>query len=444
MSTKARSPRSQLRASRAEHARGPCGHWASSRATCCASATWTRRCAVWRRRPGTSLVPDEPPYEVEVTEAGQARLILHLKRRPILPRLRLGRVGTQSLRDRVSGWSPRLGSDLRIADFSSYAPTTLYGQAAYALDAHHFTFTAGAWRPFAGGRLVAGYEFHDLTDTEDEFRAVGIDEPPGTAISFRTFKDLFERRGQEAYAMLRIAPRWRISATFRSDTDSSLAVVTGTPEKPSAPNPEIAPGKLVSLITSMQWSSERGLFDDPVEAQRSALLRSLFGRPLSQPPPFAVSGSLEWCSPDLGSDFSFRRLIVEGRSHHYLTRNGVFSSRLLVAMADGGVPVQKLLSLGGLGTLRGYSEKQFEGSRLLLANAEWSLYTGRLIPAVIPFVDAGETWRGNRTSDGVRADVGVGLRWPPNAKLFARVDGAVAVTRGGGGLRITGVVQLPF
>jgi hypothetical protein len=393
---------------------------------------------------GASLVAAEPPYEVEETPEGQARLILHLARRVFQPQLRLGRVGTQSLRDRVSGWSPRLGANLRIADFSSYEPTTLYGQAAYALDSHAVTFTVGAWRPFASGRVVAGYEFHDLTDTEDEFKSKGIDEPPGTSVAFRTFKDLFERRGQEAYALVRLSSRWRVGLTFRSDTDSSLAVVTGSPDNPPVPNPPIDAGRLRSLIAVTQWSSERGLLEDPVEAHRAALLRNLFGRPLPRPPRVALSGSLEWCSPDFGGDFSFRRLIVEGRSHYPLTRVGAFSSRLLVGVADGDVPVQKLFSLGGLGTLRGYSEKQFEGARLLLANAEWSILTGRLIPALIPFVDAGETWRGERTSDGPKADVGIGLRWPPTAKVFARVDGAVAVTRGGSGLRVTGLVQLPF
>lgn len=390
-----------------------------------------------------ALVRGEPPYEVERTPDG-ARLVLHVQRRMVRPRIRLGRVGTQSLRDRVSGWVPRLGVDLTLADLRSYDHTTLYGQAAYGLEAETTRFTAGAWRTFAGGAVVAGYEFHDLTDSDDDFRSRGIDEPPGSAISFRTYKDLFGRRGHEAFVLGRLARSWRAGLSFRSDAYSSLPVVTGSPEDPAKPNPPIDDGEMRSFIASLQWSSRRGLFDDPREAQRAALMRSLYTRPLAEPRPLAANVTFEWASKDLGGDFSFHRLIAEGRSHQRVTSRGTLSTRLLLGFASQDVPAQKRFFLGGLGTLRGYEEKEFDGEGLVLGNVEWAVYMARLAPLLIPFADAGATWHGTRTTDGLRADVGLGLRWPPTGPFFGRVDGAVAVTRGGSGFRVTGLVQIPL
>jgi hypothetical protein len=390
-----------------------------------------------------ALVREQPSHEVEATPAG-ARLVIHVRERRLRPRLRVDRVGTQAIRDRASGWAPRLGAEVTVADLRSYDHTALYGQAAYSVDADTTRFTAGIYRPFAGGRVVSGYEFHDLTDTEDDYRARGIAEAPGSAIAFRTYKDLFGRRGHEAYVVARLSPHWRAGLSFRSDAYTSLPAVTGSAEDPPKPNPPIDEGRMRSLIASLQWSSREGHFDDPREAHRWALLRSLYTRPLAHPPPLALGASFEWASKDLGGDFSFRRLIAEGRSHHLVTARGTLSTRLLVGIARGDVPAQKRFALGGLGTLRGYDEKEFDGEGLLLANVEWAVSLGRLVPSLIPFADAGATWTGARTTDGIRADLGLGLRWPPTGSFFVRVDGATAVTRGGGGLRVTGLVQVPF
>lgn len=390
-----------------------------------------------------ALVRDEPSYEVEWTPDG-ARLVLHVRPRTLRSRIRLGRVGTQSIRDRVSGWAPRLGVNLTLADLRSYDHTTFYGQASYGLESKVTRFTAGAWRPFGGGAVIAGYEFHDLTDTDDDFRSRALDEPPGTAVSFRTYKDLFGRRGSEAYVLARLARNWRAGLSFRGDSYTSLPVVTGSSKNPAKPNPPIDDGEMRSFIASLQWSSRGGLFDNPSEAQAAALMRSLYTRPLAEPRPLAATVSFEWASRDLGGDFSFHRLIAEGRSHQQVTSRGTLSTRLLLGFASPDVPVQKRFFLGGLDTLRGYDEKEFDGEGLALANVEWAIHVARLVPRIIPFADAGLTWKGARTTDGLRADLGVGLRWPPEGRIFGRVDGAVAVTRGGSGLRITGLVQIPF
>jgi hemolysin activation/secretion protein len=173
-------------------------------------------------------------------------------------------------------------------------------------------------------------------------------------------------------------------------------------------------------------------------------MRSLYVRPLEQPPPLAANATFEWASRDLGGDFSFERLIVEGRSHHWVTARSTLRARLLLGIAGGEVPAQKRFFLGGLGTLRAYEEKEFDGEGMALANVEWAVRLARLLPLVIPFADAGATWDGSQTTDGLRADLGLGLRWPPSGPFFARVDGAVAVTRGGSGPRVTGLVQFPF
>ena len=72
------------------------------------------------------------------------------------------------LYSRVEGWSPALGGEVTLFDHSSFNHLTAYAIGGYGLSSDHGRFALGARKPVGPHRLVTlGYEFHDLTDSDD-------------------------------------------------------------------------------------------------------------------------------------------------------------------------------------------------------------------------------------------------------------------------------------
>jgi len=151
--------------------------------------------------------------------------------------------------------------------------------------------------------------------------------------------------------------------------------------------------------------------------------------------------------PGLGSEFDFRRFIGRLRFHRALTTHHVIDAGAILGVTGGQPPRPKRFFLGGLGTLRGFETKEFTGRHMALASVEWSVRPGRFWPAVIPFYDGGALFGGGAASTGWKHDGGLGLRWPAESSVFARVDAAVPFNPGAGrdrSVKWNLRIQIPF
>lgn len=398
---------------------------------------------------GALRARSDPGYSLEETPAGP-RLSIDLAQPFSSVKPRLGRVGVQPLYSRVDGLAPRLGAEWLLYDRTTYNHTGVYGQASYGLSSDVLRFVAGARRSFGpAGRVTLGYEFHDLSDSDDAFRVMGVAEPSGSTISFSRFHDYDERRGHEAYLFGRLAANAAAEISFRSDRFDSIPATTddslfsaGT----TTPNPEIDPGLMRSLIGTLRWASSGPLFASRARERDSLLLRSLYGTAFDIEQGVRAEAALEVASAGaFGGDFTFRRLISDVQARLEPAPAVALSGRVLLGLTGGDLPRQKLFALGGLGTLRGYPLKVFPGENVGLLTVESSLHAPPpLLPELVLFYDGGVAWTSGQAGEGWKNDVGVGLRWPGALSFWVRVDFAFPLDEPNEGMRTTARLHIPF
>lgn len=112
---------------------------------------------------------------------------------------------------------------------------------------------------------------------------------------------------------------------------------------------------------------------------------NLFGRSA-----WHVNGELELSSPDVDSDFDFKRYTLTARRYQRVTRHTMLLVRGIYGGSDGYLPMYKRFYLGGLGTLVGYKHKEFMGSRFLMGSAEYRFELPRRNVAVSALYDVGQ------------------------------------------------------
>ncbi len=337
--------------------------------------------------------------------------------------------GVPGVSNRVDGLNLGFGGDVTLFDKGSYNHTLLYARPRYGLGSERLRYSLGGLRSFGGRtRFTMGYEYHDITDHDDEFRVRGLDEGGGSTLRTSPASDLFRRKGHEVYAFVEIGSRFELGASYRRDTYASLEATSKGrlfASNDPTPNPEIDEGVMGSVIVNAAWQARSELFNKPPIRRRHGLLRrSLFGTYWERPSDLRIEATLESASPDLDGDFDFRRLIGALRGRHSLGAHR-FDVRVLAGGSDGELPEQKRFTIGGAGTLRGYPFKLFRGQRFALGTLEWSV-AGRRTPRVIFFYDIASTWSDDGDS-GWKSGLGLGVQYPPRDTLHVRLDVAYAL-----------------
>jgi hypothetical protein len=355
---------------------------------------------------------------------------------------------TAGLYNRVDGLNPGLRTSFVLTDPASYDDLGIYAQASYALAAEKPRFALGSRRSFAHERFTVGYEFHDLTDNDDNFRGSPLHGAETPALFFSSFQDYFRRRGHEAYSFVRLNRAAQFGITWRLDDYGSLPLTTdgnlvfsATPR----PNPSVDEGRMRSWIATARWTSAGDLFGSVESERESYLLRSLYGTALAGPQALRAEATFETASTG-GGDFEFQRLIADVRGHRRLGGSAV-ALRLLLGLTGGAPPLQKRFALGGRGTLRGYSVKEFPGENMAVANLEWEAKPASFPrPGLTLFYDGGRTWGGLETSEGWKSGAGVAFEWALSGFNLLRIDVGTRLGPTDGHHRLTVLARLrmPF
>ena len=259
----------------------------------------------------------------------------------------------------------------------------LYGQVGYAFELKDIRFTAGGearvWES-ASTDLVLGARYRKETVTEDAWKASGLETSLAAGLAADDFFDYYEAQGGSAYARLGLPGSVTIRAGFRLEEHRSLPRRTtwslfgdGLPA-----NPLVSDGRMHSAVLSMT----SGSVDD------------LNGLPTGYA--FRVEAEL---GDGLGGDFAFNRYLADGRLYLPMTEDTRFNLRLRGGYATAETPLQKRFTLGGVGSIRGFDQNTFGGTRMLLGNAEVLFGDVTVFDDVLEdlfvagFVDAG--WTGS-------------------------------------------------
>jgi len=264
-----------------------------------------------------------------------------------------------------------LGVTRAPLDWSSWDRGRIYGQGGYAFAMKKWQYKVGAETRFGDRQrnqevdLKIGGAYQRNTDTDDLWKASWAENTAAASLFRHDFFDYHGTEGWTAYAVARLTRFAQLSAGYRDEEYSSLRNETNWSlfgGSDFRPNPGVNEGQMKSFVLSFEGGS----------------IRSLQSRPRGAA--FRLEAEL---GQGLGGDFDFSRYLGDVRTYARLTRNAGLSLRFRGGFTEGTVPVQKAFTLGGIGSVRGYEQNEFIGTRMMLANAELSLYEPDLMDWIL-------------------------------------------------------------
>jgi surface antigen Omp85-like protein/surface antigen-like variable number repeat protein len=287
---------------------------------------------------------------------------------------------------------------------------------------HRFGYAIGIERAFLpNGLLQVGGGIHDLTASDDKWR-LGDLEQALVALTFRnTFRDYYRRKGYELHAAVRPSGAQEFVMAWRDESHLPLQNETTfgffRDDHAFRDNAAARPGDLRSLILAYTFES-RGLDTAPSERYRRHLFDNLFSDSTDRERGLRVDWRSELAPAAFSDDFDFSRHVATARGWWTPTSRRTVSGRLMAGFSSGTLPEQRVLALGGIGTVRGYRFKEEAGNGMLLLNGEVLQRVGRTQFGGLVFIDAGRVFEPHPGfSGGWMKGVGVGLEIPGGTRV---------------------------
>jgi hypothetical protein len=287
--------------------------------------------------------------------------------------------------NRVDGLFIQLGLDSR---WRPPAMLRVFATAGYAFKGEAWRYEIGLerWIDIGPVQLTLGVHNYDLTFTGDEW-LMPAEENSAAAFFFREdFRDYYRRTGTSLHLTNSVLGRITVEFACFFDEHESLRRTTNWSlfggDKKFRSNPAIDEGTVHSGLIRLGYDTR----DDFIEPASGFLIEAI----------------LEKGGGGFGGDFDFQRALLDARRYLSLTRYENIDVRFRLGSACGALPVQAAFDLGGIGSLRGYRQKEFRnGDRMILGNLEYRIGFGRLSSGrledyqVIPFYDFGLAWLSN-------------------------------------------------
>jgi hypothetical protein len=284
----------------------------------------------------------------------------------------------------VDGGVPSLGFGIVAFDHEQYNHTFIAGHVSIKMATGNVGYAIGLERPvFATRKLYLGGEVRDLTATDDTWQ-VSSTEASLDAIGVRkSFRDYYSRRGVQITGAWRVNPNVEFIAKWRGEHESPLRVETDfsffNNDEAFRPNRPALDGRLSAVIVGATVDSI-GFERESLEATyRRHQLDTMFGEKLPMPeknevdPIWRIDWTSEISTPDLSSDFDFRRHIVSARLRMGLSPFQDFAVRGIGGWSEGTLPPQRQFAVGGMGSVHGYEFKQQVGDTIALLNLEYAI-----------------------------------------------------------------------
>ncbi len=306
--------------------------------------------------------------------------------------------------NRVDGLT--LGIAQRPLEWDAYERLGLHGQVGYAFGSKKVQYEIGGearlGEPYGeeGADVKIGGSYRRLTTTDDLWKSSWAENTIGAFFFNYDLFDYYETQGWSAYLAARATPFVQLTAGFRAEDYGSLANETGWSLFGGDHfrfNTPISEGRMQSIVLVL-------------EGGRVVRFHSVPSGHV-----FRIEGEI---GEGVGGDFAFNRITADGRVYIRTSRRSSLSLRGRVGVAGGEVPIQKAFSIGGIGSVRGYPQNGFRGTRSFVGNAEYAVSDFDLLDGwlgglqVSGFFDAGWVSRGTDRSfdlSDLFTSAGVGL-----------------------------------
>jgi hypothetical protein len=359
--------------------------------------------------------PLTTPFEM-IERDGKRVLVVHVATRRSDFNLSLGTGTREDWFSPVDGLVPAIGFNETIFDPVAFNHTYITGYVSYKFGRDRAGYSIGFERPFlTGEHLFIGAELHDQTASDDEWRLSVGEQSLAAAGLKASFRDYYELRGYQLNASARFGAGHEVLAAWRDERHQALSNSTDFSlfrrDQAYRPNQRAEPGSLHALLFGYTWDS-RGLRDE-ARGQRYARhqMSDLFGSWGGSNPGWRIEWTSEIAAPgSLGGEFDYRRHLLNVRRYNRILRRHVLNLRAIAGIGEGTLPPQRLLALGGLGSVPGYDFKEALGERMLLLSAEYEYRLHRDIRPLVLY-DAGRVFRPVSLSrDDWMQALGAGLR----------------------------------
>ena len=118
--------------------------------------------------------------------------------------------------------------------------------------------------------------------------------------------------------------------------------------------------------------------------------------------------SAEFAGGILQGDFDYKKFNFEDRHYFKVGHAQVIATRASLGYATGDMPENALFRAGGIDTLRGFRDDQFEGKRLLLGTVEYRYPIVSKVSGAV-FTDFGNAWADKYDLGDLKVSYGVGV-----------------------------------
>ncbi|MEA1980183.1 MAG: BamA/TamA family outer membrane protein [candidate division Zixibacteria bacterium] len=327
--------------------------------------------------------------------------------------------------NKVDGFSFLAG--VKYHDADSLLPT-LWAKTGYAFASERSRFFIGLEQTlYRTSPLSIGGEIYRRLASNDDWLLHDNENLVFALMAAEDFKDYFEAEGGTAFIKFKpiehisIETRYRFEKTNWLNSHPKLWAIFGRNKDFDDNFKTVPEAYRTSSITEID-TTENGSLTLNVNFDNT-----------NKEKPFEHSGfyfdaAYEKSHPDLNSDFHYTR------HQTTLTRFQKLNKRILVKLSgtygasDGYLPMHKKFYLGGLGTLRGYSHKEFIGNKFWMTNIEYLLNFPRSDFGLSLFWDVGQITQNDNFSDDdeVKHNIGVGLLFDNDLRvnIATRLDGA--------------------
>jgi hypothetical protein len=265
----------------------------------------------------------------------------------------------------------------------------VYIQGDYGFARKKWTYRLGVekslWK-----KLSLGADLHDIVATQDGWIVSDQEATLLMLLAGTAARDYFRQQGYEVYLGQRLGKAGDLRIGYCSDKYESL--------------PKRTDWSLFNWKGGKRSNASLGDDEGWINSIKVSYRKEL---PVDQH--LEVQGEI--ADKGFGGDFQFRRCQVELTGRKRLAWEQSLDTRVQVGFADKRLPAQRRFQLGGIGTLRGYDYKEFQGDGMLLVQVEYRFKRGD--KALVPFVDAGCTWPHNQSikPEDLRFDAGIALVW---------------------------------
>ncbi|MGQ9609915.1 MAG: carbohydrate-binding family 9-like protein [bacterium] len=312
-------------------------------------------------------------------------------------------VGSLGEFNRVHGLQLGMKSELR----NNYWGSKSYFSFGYGFSSKIWNYQFGMEQSlFKEYKSTFGAEIHKLTDTNDREIISDTENFIAEAILGEVYRDYYQREGYELRFNQNILSFISAGIKYRDDEYTSLSKINDwsllnrsyrdgdhKEGKFKRDNPAINDGRMKSIIGEFIMDTRNSKDNSSISG-------------------FMNTFSIERAGGGIGGDFDFTIYQANIRSYNRLSENQFIFLRMKAAVSDCELPLQRKFYLGGIGTLRGYPFKEFEGDKMALINAEyWLIVSHRVGIGMSFFIDSGYAWEYEKEMlvDDMKTDVGFGV-----------------------------------